>query len=43
MNMENHDEIQESVQRIKDNLQKLKDKQIYGKEERRSQMRDNCF
>lgn len=29
MNMENHDEIQESVQRIKDNLQKLKDKQIY--------------
>ena len=29
MNMENHDEIQESVQRIKDYLQKLKDKQIY--------------
>ena len=29
MNTENHDEIQESVQRIKDNLQKLKDKQIY--------------
>ena len=35
MNMENHDEIQESVQRIKDNLQKLKDKQIYELSERR--------